>query len=701
MALELLIRSRPSSPQEQRQADMNIQQAYADLAKGYWLMEEILPEVKARKASGFDTEAEEVRQSLVSQLRKLCMSMKRNGFLPPEEAFLPQAIDKTVWLEYPTVSQDVIMLLWGSWGSSLTQPDHSGSGMDIADAFPLGDTPRYFSYGRVNADAYLMEQDRQAEGLYFPCLLSTVRPQKQNGLEFVLASQDGAIQLRIPGSKNAGPTWDSVKWRSDTFTLDILMPRGFVLAVRLGPADYSLLWNMYDFGAKVHATLFPRKDEQVVFRSTLRAFQYFDSDPQSRQFPKDPVPNCEVAMFERILRESAATGPRSYHIGCRLSVVTGPRTRTLSGVNHAFMPQMPVQFGFLRGEQNDPALLLKFDNGRAKGSMVLSFDDEKERMRLHNLLIGTELHHDELVCSEVPLTAFTISRQLEDGEGVKCIQKLPWQRARIINDDHGGEEPQTVLSDRLRIVLEFKHGSFTDRVNVAPGEFKLRLEAQKQQSLMIFRQPQTDMTVALSEAQTPRELTRELAESLQLIQQSATIRTYRFTSTRELHDFQAALTGFKVLFDGIAATFAISRRRMVVPIHKKWEAGATRIQIVRQEHGKVTQLLAFFDDFAHGRCMNFVLKGTDVFESFNRAGKAGVKFDDAKFPLPRMADVEGEGGTEDPEAAFVCLDLPDLPGEHDDISILFDDPGGMCALCIHSAIEEGHTDFFLQIVMHF
>ncbi len=184
------------------------------------------------------------------------------------------------------------------------------------------------------------------------------------------------------------------------------------------------------------------------------------------------------------------------------------------------------------------------------------------------------------------------------------------------------------------------------------------------------------MTVALSEAQVPRELPRELGDGLQVIHRAPTCRTYHFASLADLHAFQAALTGFQVVFDGIASTFAIARRRMVVPIHKKWEAGTTRIQVVQQD--KVTQLLAFFPDFHHGHCMGLVLKGTDVFEAFSRSGKAGLKIDDAKFPLPRVA-ADGGSGSVVTDTEFVCLDLPDLPGEHDDISILFDKEAGTFA----------------------
>lgn len=131
----------------------------------------------------------------------------------------------------------------------------------------------------------------------------------------------------------------------------------------------------------------------------------------------------------------------------------------------------------------------------------------------------------------------------------------------------------------------------------------------------------------------------------------------------------------------IATSFVISRRRMVVPIYKKWEATLTRIQIVKQE--KVVQLLAFFNDFNHGRCMNFVLKGTDSMESFMRSGKFWIRYVDAKFALPRTE--------EDASSDFLCLDMPEYPIEHDDISIAFDSeagkqfsPSGLLLSCLHS-----------------
>jgi hypothetical protein len=675
MALENAVRERPGSPQAQMQNEMDRQQAYTNLAKSYWLCQEAIPEVIDGKNLSLNPEVEDARVCAMNSLKKLTISMKRNGFLPPEEPFLPQTIDKSIWVEYPKLTQDVVALLTGE-GSALMGSQRQAPRLDMVDSLPVGDTSEYFNFGRITVTVFFMEQDSNSEGLRFPCLMSMVRPQKQPNLVFVLASQNGDIQLRIQGNKNIGPTWEDVRWRNDLCAIDIKLPRGFMLAVRCIQQDYRMLWNMYDFGSKVQATLYPRKDEEVVFRSTLRAFQYFDSDPQSRTFPKESVAQCDLALFEKILKEGAAAGPRSYHRGFRVAVVTGPRTRTLSGVNHAYSPLQPVQFGFLRGENDDPALLLKFYNNRQKGSMVMSFNDEKERMRFHSLLIGTALHHDEKVYADVPLAGYTISRTLFDQEGISALSRLTWKATRVINDEHssGGDTPHTVLSDKLRVVVDFKNGTVTDRINVAPGELKIRLEVNDAKALLILRSPQEDLTISVSEAQVSRELPKELGEALQTVQQSQTIRTLKFLNLKDLHDFQAAITGFTVVFDCLASTFAILRRRMVVPIHKKWEAGYTRIQVVQQE--KVLQLLAFFPDFHHGQCMNFVLKGTDVFETFNRSGKAGLKMVDAKFPLPKMPD-EGDPPTN--EMGFVCLDLPEIPGEHDDISMTFELESGRCS----------------------
>ncbi|KAI1130754.1 hypothetical protein F5Y10DRAFT_107651 [Nemania abortiva] len=682
-SLENVIRNRPKDPEETRHLIARYQ-AYTDLAKGYWLTEVALPEIAEGKYSPVGGELGDVRQVLISNLRKLAISMKRNGFLPPDDSFLPQTMDKSIWIEYPSLSQDIIALLNGRWGSTLAAVQQPTRSMEALDALPIGDTSKYFMYTRVTCDVYLMEQGIESAQTYFPCMLSVVRSPEEPGLNFVVASQNGSVSLRIQTDKKAGPSWHNVKWRPDSCSIEIKLPRGFLLAVQCTQQDFKVLWGIFDFSNKVQGYLYPRQDEVVACNMMLKGFHYFDANPQGRAFPKDAVGQCQLALFERQLKENSPTGPRTFHRGFRLAVVTGPRIRTLSGVSHAYAPQFPVQFAMLRGEQRAPLLQLEFNDGKDRGRMVMSFADEQEREKVLRLISGSYVHSDEEVVTDVPLEGMNVSETLADIKGgFAATQRLPWQRARIINDRYAGETPQTVLAEKLRIEVDSvdKTGvgivsTITDRVNVAPGELRLRLGTKDILTLQVLRQPQLDMTISILETSVPKESSREFASLQKSIQSSSTVRTYRFPSFKDLHAFQLGLTGYSVLFDGVAASLNISRRMMVVPIHKKWEAGTTRIQVVQQE--RTVQLLAFFEDWHHGQCMGFVLKGTDVFECFSRNGKAGLKLADAKFPLPK---VPADGISKTDDTAFLCLDMPDFAGEHDDIAILFDDSLERDRLC--------------------
>lgn len=175
------------------------------------------------------------------------------------------------------------------------------------------------------------------------------------------------------------------------------------------------------------------------------------------------------------------------------------------------------------------------------------------------------------------------------------------------------------------------------------------------------------MTVCFADSTLSKEQYEALRQMLDQTSQNSSVKTFSFNGLKDLHAFQTLVTGFMVDFDGFARTFAISRRRMIVPIHKRWEASVTRLQIVRRD--KTIQLLAFFKDFSHGSCMNFALKSTDVFESFNRSGIAYLSIVDAKFPLPKDET--------DPCHKHISLDMPEYPGEHDDVTIGFESEHGM------------------------
>ena len=86
------------------------------------------------------------------------------------------------------------------------------------------------------------------------------------------------------------------------------------------------------------------------------------------------------------------------------------------------------------------------------------------------------------------------------------------------------------------------------------------------------------------------------------------------------------------------------------------------------KHDRNVQLAIFFKDFSHGACMSFALKSTDVYERSEKPHEHYVRIVDAKFALPRSL--------QDPSCDYVSLDMPEYPGEHDDITIGFPNDKG-------------------------
>jgi hypothetical protein len=662
--LETAVRDRPSTPQAQQNNFFVRQQAYADLAKSLWITETITsqyPETQLRPGSvDSNTRLADIldaRQGVMTSLRKLTMSMKRNNFLPPDADDVPltQGLDASIWVQ-------------DDGNRSLVASQRPMTTISLSEAFPLGDTIRTFHFSRMFVEAVLLEE-AASQHYRCPVMVSIIRGQKEKEITAIVASQDGSLNVVIQADKARGPTWEDVRWQSTHNTVEVKLPRGFVLRLHFSEHEFRTLWGLYDYEKKTHAILLPRPGEDLVFETVLRAFQLFDQGSHST-FPKEPQPHCHFRLFEKTVVEKAATGPRTMHRGFRIGLNTSSKTKLLRGIDQDLLPCDLIQFGFLRGEGSFPALLLKIHDGKSKYTMVSTFEDTKERTRLHTLLTGISLGSEEDIVAEAPLKALVMVTGDENKSN--CLRALEWQTFRFINQDHGDlQSSKTVLSEKLRVIIDFKGGSITDRINVEPGELKLRLDVKELNELKVLRQPQQDITISVSESQVAKELPRELAILLEDLSKSSSTRTYTFPSTKELHTFHAALTGFNVLFDGIASSFNISRRRMVVPIYKKWDAVMTRLQIVQKE--KVVQLVAFFENFSHGDCMNFTLKSTDTFESSSRNGKYSLRIVDAKFAMPKT---RGDGKT-GIDHEFVCLDMPEYPGEHDDITIVFDNELGV------------------------
>ncbi|KAJ5927613.1 hypothetical protein N7516_009386 [Penicillium verrucosum] len=653
--LEAYARSRSTLP------PTYAKQAVVDLGKALWINENIVPShhelsrygaksvdaVLAVASTTGDKELADllsIHHTLINHLRSLSMSIKRNNILASvvSDEGSPTQLDTSIWLRYPFYAPDVSAVLSGAATRSMLV-DNAGKIPSLVHMMPLADTARYFSYGSMFVQVCVSSSDDDGQQQYaMPCALTIVR--------------ERADWTNLGGCGLASP----VPFYASQ------APRGFELDVMFKEDDFKTLWNIVKYTQKSENSLHPEAGETVVFENTVKVFQYMDPGTP-KAFPSDPTERCRLRLFERSVTVTEGTGTRNAHRGFRLAVLTSPKVKTLSSIRHTLGNGSPIVFGLLRGEDGAPALLLKVtEDGRTR-SMLMTFHEAAERTKIHSILLGMIPREGEIKSPEFAIQSYCIEQPEDPFTGQPAVKYLqfPAGSVSVIDQEHAyvdhGYGP-TILSEHLRAFVATEWGSVTDRINLGPGELKIGLDVQSKTSMSLFRSAQQDLTLSLADNLIRPELAGQLTGFLEKLTAKPMVRRLEFPTMQDLHAFEAAVTGFQVLYDGMATSFTISRRRSMVPIYKKWEAALARVQIVRQE--KVVQMLAFFGDFQHGTCMNFVLKGTDIMESFGRSGKFGIRMVDAKFALPKKDD--------DPASNFVCLDMPEYPIEHDDLTVTFD-----------------------------
>ncbi|KAJ6098557.1 hypothetical protein N7467_000092 [Penicillium canescens] len=677
--LEAYARSRSTSPPS------FARQAVIDLGKALWINEHIVPghsELAKYGAMSVDallavasTTGDKVlvdllnlHQVLSNHIRSLSMSIKRNNILAAviSDDGSPTQLDTTIWLRYPFYAPDVSAVLSGAATRSMLA-DTASKTPNLVHMMPLSDTSRYFSYGNMFVQVCVSSNDDDGQQQYaMPCVLTIVRERADWYVCAAITSQSQLVNILIQSDRKQGPTWEDVDWQVRSNSMRVKLPRGFELDVMFKEEDFKTLWNIVKYTQKSEASLHPEAGETVVFENTVKMFQYMDPGTP-RAFPPDPSERCRVRLFERSVAVTEGTGTRNAHRGFRLVVLTSPKVKTLSSIRHILGHGSPIVFGLLRGEDGAPALLLKITEDGRQRSMLMTFHKVEERTSIHSVLLGMVPKEGELKSPDIPIKSYCIEQPADPVSGqppVKYVQ-FPAGSVSVIDQQHAYVEHgygPTILSEHLRAFVATEWGSVTDRINLGPGELKIGLDVNRQNSMSLFRSAQQDLTLSLADNLIRPEMPDQLTGFLEKITVKPMVRRLEFPTMQDLHAFEQAVTGFQVLYDGMATSFTISRRRMVVPIYKKWEAPLARIQIVRQE--RVVQLLVFFADFQHGTCMNFVLKGTDLMEPFSRSGKFGIRLVDAKFALPKK--------DEDPSSNFVCLDMPEYPIEHDDLAISFD-----------------------------
>ncbi|KZF22448.1 hypothetical protein L228DRAFT_239412 [Xylona heveae TC161] len=653
---------------------LRAEQSWINLAKCWWIVNTFIPvslketsHAKSPSRQGkddFDNEFGGIRQQIFDHLGSLVTSAQRGNLLPSssEATTLNQNMNIKIWLEYPPLPRLISGLL--NHGSS--------SLLEMSKFLPLGDTDQTYVYGRMFVEVTLLPENGN-ESTRFICALSILRDKAEWQVKASICSQNRLVQICIQNNVNSGPTWDDVHWKVKAHSLLVRIAGGTQLVLCLTDKDFKSLWGIYHHAQSFEKGIQACHDEVKVLQTAVKSCQYSDS-PQSQNFPSGVVPGCRLYVFEKLAPRPSSDAMQSYHGGgFRLLVVTSPESKAVFRLDVRLGHGELLEFGFLRGKCGEHILRLQGRRDDSKFVFLLAFEQPTVLSTLWSIIHGGAPRKGEnMVISRIPLKGFSIHPCLDNDEGesphIMAPMTLNLQQISIIDEEasYSRSNPSSPSSRKLRICANGEMGVFTDGLSLetGPGELKVRMNAQNRTEVELIRAAQEDgisMCIAENRAQTQDP--SSLLNLQRMIKSSSTIRNYLFQSLEDTHNFLRALTGFSVLYDGIASTFAISRRRMVVPIYKRWAATGPRIQILR--HEKIVQLVAFFEKFNYGSCMNFQLKGTDVFENFSKSGKFYLRIVDAKFALPKPVG----GG----DSGFVCLDLPDYPGEHDDITLAFDD----------------------------
>jgi hypothetical protein len=715
--IEAMVRGLPRGADgrpQSRQGETLLSQPHVDLAKCLWILNDVIVHhavlrASISQASEFAKRSSEARNAgdnviadllesadvLMANLRAVLSSMKRNNVMPPTHALI-QGQDQSVWVRYPGLAPNLLPILSGNMSRSLTD---SGTIQQFSplSVMAVGETRNDFSYSTMFVKATLGTSDENSERISLPCVVSMMRERNDWHQKVAICTQKEIVTLCIQGDRKRGPSWKDVKWNEQTFGLLIQLPHGYSLALQLSESEFKQLYTAYNHNYRVQTSLLPHSNEQMVYEVSLREVHYTDSN-KPPAFPPERVKRCRVRVFAKTETRVEGTGERKFYRGFRILAVTSPKNKTLGSASHEIGFRNPILLSMTSDASNDnaPALTLEVQEDRRQCTLLMVFNHAKDCHGLWNTLNSSNVGPDEMQCASLRLKTISVE-PIDQAEAYSPasrdpLGRLTWQELIVINGDPTNPDHnvgQTVLSDNLRVISQSAAGTMTDRINVGPGEMRLRLQTDGQPELVICRPPQDDLSISLDAASSDPFMPKELSDVQRTLFMHSSIRTYTFFTLEDLHTFERAITGFTVRYDGLAASFAVARRRPVTALskHKKIEAGKTRIQVVSHENNRVVQLLAFFDDLPQSDALNFQLKGMDAFERYDgKSSKAkfGVKMVDAKFSLPKL-DKEEKASTLDGkgrvERKFVSLDMLDPPAENDDIVVGFDDETGMLFMC--------------------
>ncbi|KAL4924717.1 uncharacterized protein BDV17DRAFT_295212 [Aspergillus undulatus] len=672
----MLEKQRFSETDKDQTPSKGIVQGLMDLAKAWWICHHVLTQDNFKIRIAACRIKGTAHSALFDQYRIVL------SYLRPYERRLVAVlctetdtsatidVDKGLWVSYPTfTAYDATML-----------DNNPAQAWDLP-SMAFGDTSDLFCYKSVIVEATLVTPGNPSlHKSTFPCVFSIMRGASSWQTVGVIASQIQLINIVIQSDRNQGPVWKDIEWDVFQHLMVVKLRCGsdllLILIVKISEDSFNSIWSLAHHIVLSKAGLVTGENEDLLFDGTVKYCQYINHD-KPVGFPAKPMAQCRVRLLKRLTTVTHGMGERKAHCGLRIVVATPPDTKALHRAFHDLQNSCPVSYSLLNAEDGSPGLLLRLVEKDEACSLYIYFDDTEGRTLLHSLILDLVPLQGETAPKTFSICCYAITyylhghesetqetKHLEFGESLaSVIEQEVEQEAKMA--PYG----KAVLSEHLRVIIETKWSSITDRINVGPGQLTIALPVHDNTTIHLHRLPQEDLSMTLAHDLVSKDHLAKIKSLLLAIHTKPSIRIIRFKTQEDLHRFQEAVTGFRVRFDGLATRFLITRRRKLLPLMKQWDTNLTRVQLIQQ--GSKVQIVAFCHQFRHLKCLNFQVKTLDEVEKIEQKGEWGVRVKDAKYALHQP-------GPDSELPSSVCLDELEFPTEHSDIAILFGNTTGLC-----------------------
>ncbi|KAL3490611.1 hypothetical protein BJX62DRAFT_237896 [Aspergillus germanicus] len=580
------------------------------------------------------------------------------------DVFATVDVDRRLWIAYPTLGVYNGGMLDNSQRQAWEYP-----------CMAFGDTGDLFCYSSVVVEATLIHPaDLTLPASTFEGIFSIMRGSESWQTIGVLASQVQMIHITIQSERAHGLVWKDIEWDVSRHSMVVRLHHSeMFLRIKLSEDSFASIWRLAHDIVAAEADLVAGEDERLLFDDTVKSCHYVNHDTPVG-FPAKPVAHCRVRLLKKLSTVTYRTGKRKkVHGGLRIIVATPPQTKTQRRVTHDLPNTCPLAYSLLNGEDGSPGFLLHLDEAC---SLFIYLEDPEARTLLHSLLLDCVPLRGETDPKTFLISSYAIDMQ-GHGSETQATKHLDSgeSQALIIEEDseregRGTHYGKTILSEHLRVIIQNEWGSITDRLNIGPGQLTIALPIYDNKTIHLHRLPQEDLSMTVAHDLVSKEHLAKIGSLLQSIQTKPSIRIVKFKTQADLHNFQEAVTGFRILYDGLATRFLITRRRKLLPLIKQWDTNLARVQLIQQ--GGRFQIIAFFHQFRHWKSLNFEITALDETEKMEQKGERGVRIRDAKYALPLNESGSGEGEL----PSSLCLDELEFPTEHSDVAIMFGDVTG-------------------------